>query len=173
MHIHRYSLALVALTVLSLPGRGHAWSSAPSVSAHVEHRATGRVTGVADGDTLYVDINGKSTRIRLAEIDAPEKSQAYGRRSEQSLRELVGKSQVALTWRDIDPYGRPVVKVQVDGLDVNAEQVKRGYAWVYRQYSHDANLIALEANAKAAGLGLWADPHPVAPWEWRHAQKER
>lgn len=130
------------------------------------------VTGVADGDTLYVNVDGHSIRIRLAQIDAPEKAQAFGRRSEQSLRALVGKRQVELAWKSLDRYGRPIAKVWVDGLDVNAEQVRRGLAWVFRRYSNDATLIALEAQAKSTRLGLWADRHPVAPWEWRATQRE-
>ncbi|MBP6762505.1 MAG: thermonuclease family protein, partial [Thauera sp.] len=105
---------------------------------------------MADGDTLYASVDGHSIRIRLAQIDAPEKAQAFGRRSEQSLRELVGKRQVELAWKSLDRYGRPIAQVAVDGLDVNAEQVKRGFAWVFRRYSNDAALIALEAKAKEA-----------------------
>lgn len=130
------------------------------------------VTGVADGDTLYANVDGHSIRIRLAQIDAPEKAQAFGRRSEQSLRELVGKKQVELTWKSLDRYGRPIAQVAGDGLDVNAEQVRRGFAWVFRRYSNDAALISLEAQAKSAGLGLWADAHPVAPWEWRVSRRD-
>src|SRR5204863_9992087 len=63
--------------------------------------------------------------------------------------------------------GRPLT----DGLDVNAEQVKRGMAWVYLQYSQDAKLIALEREARAAKLGLWQQPDPVAPWQWRQANR--
>jgi micrococcal nuclease len=136
------------------------------------YRGPAMVTGVADGDTLYANVDGHSIRIRLAQIDAPEKAQAFGRRSEQSLRELVGKKQVELTWKSLDRYGRPIAQVAVDGLDVNAEQVKRGFAWVFRRYSNDAALIALEAEAKSAGVGLWADPHPIAPWEWRASRRE-
>ena len=146
---------------------GAAGSPAPS-----SYRGPAMVTGVADGDTLYANVDGHSIRIRLAQIDAPEKAQAFGRRSEQSLRELVGKKQVALTWKSLDRYGRPIAQVAVDGLDVNAEQVKRGFAWVFRRYSHDSALIALEAQARSAGVGLWADPHPIAPWEWRAARRE-
>ena len=130
------------------------------------------VTGVADGDTLYANVDGHSIRIRLAQIDAPEKAQAFGRRSEQSLRELVGKKQVELAWKSLDRYGRPIAQVSVDGLDVSAEQVRRGLAWVFRRYSNDALRIALESQAKSAGLGLWADPHPFAPWDWRRSQHE-
>ena len=125
------------------------------------------VTGVADGDTLYANVDGHSIRIRLAQIDAPEKAQAFGRRSEQSLRELVGKRQVELAWKSLDRYGRPIAQVSVDGLDVNVEQVRRGFAWAFRRYSKGEALLALEAHARTNGLGLWADAHPVAPWEWR------
>ena len=136
------------------------------------YRGPALVAGVADGDTLYANVEGHSVRIRLAQIDAPEKAQAFGRRSEQSLRELVGKRQVELAWKSLDRYGRPIAQVSIDGLDVNAEQVRRGFAWVFRRYSNDAALIALEDQAKSAGLGLWADPHPIAPWEWRASRRE-
>jgi endonuclease YncB( thermonuclease family) len=86
------------------------------------------VTGVADGDTLYADIDGRSIRIRLAQIDAPEKAQAFDRRSEQSLRELIDKKKVELWWKSLDRYGRPIAQISVDGLDVNAERVRRGFA---------------------------------------------
>ena len=131
------------------------------------------MTGVADGDTMYVDLDGKSTRVRLARIDAPEKAQPFGRRSEQSLRELVGKRVVSITWHEIDRYGRPIVDVMVDGLDVNGEQVRRGYAWVYRQYSHDPALLASEHEAREQGRGLWVDAHPIEPWLWRKAGTPR
>jgi micrococcal nuclease len=146
---------------------GAAGPPAPS-----SYRGPAMVTGVADGDTLYANVDGHSIRIRLAQIDAPEKAQAFGRRSEQSLRALVGKKQVELAWKSLDRYGRPIAQVSVDGLDVNAEQVRRGLAWVFRRYSNDPALIALEAQARSAGIGLWGDPQPVAPWNWRDGQRE-
>jgi micrococcal nuclease len=129
------------------------------------------VTGVADGDTLSVLLDGTRHNIRLARIDAPEKRQPFGRRSEQSLRQLVWKRTVTLEWHRLDRYGRPIADVTLDGLDVNAEQVKRGMAWVYLQYSQDANLIALEREARAGKLGLWEQPDPVAPWQWRQVNR--
>ena len=143
--------------------------------AQQRHTATGPVTGIADGDTFYMAIEGKPTRLRLAQIDAPEKAQPFGRRAEQSLRDLIGKRQVTVTWTQADRYGRPIVQVQADGQDVNAEQVRRGYAWVYRQYATDRSLFALEDEARSQGRGLWADLHPVPPWEWRkeHPKADR
>lgn len=71
----------------------------------------------------------------------------------------------------IDDYGRSIGVVTVGGVDVEAEQVRRGLAWVYRHYSDDARLLALEAEAKAARRGLWAEANPIPPWDWRHGGK--
>ena len=165
----------LSLMLLVCVGQAIAREDAPAAAvppASSSYRGPAMVTGVADGDMLYANVDGHSIRIRLAQIDAPEKAQAFGRRSEQSLRELVGKKQVELAWKSLDRYGRPIAQVSVDGLDVNAEQVRRGFAWVFRRYSNDAALIALEAQARSASVGLWADPHPVAPWEWRANRRE-
>ena len=165
----------LSLVLLVCVGQAIARDEAPGAGgppAPSSYRGPAMVTGVADGDTLYANVDGHSIRIRLAQIDAPEKAQAFGRRSEQSLRELVGKRQVELAWKSLDRYGRPIAQVSVDGLDVNAEQVRRGFAWVFRRYSNDAALVLLEAQAKSAGVGLWADPHPVAPREWRATRRE-
>lgn len=132
-----------------------------------EHVARGEVTGISDGDTLYLQVEGAQLRVRLARIDAPEKKQAFGRRSEQSLRELVWKRVVTAKWHQVDRYGRPIAEVFVDGFDVNAEQVRRGMAWVYRAYSRDPDLIRLEEEARADRRGLWSESNPVAPWVWR------
>ncbi len=72
----------------------------------------------------------------------------------------------------IDRYGRIVGRVYVDGINVNRELVAQGYAWVYRRYSNDAELLELESGAKQKGLGLWADPNPIPPWEWRRGRRE-
>ena len=130
------------------------------------------VTGISDGDTAKVELGGKSVRLRLARIDAPEHEQDWGNRSEQSLRELVYKKLVRIEWRKVDRNGRPIVTMTVGGIDVSTEQVRRGMAWVYRAYSMDQELLRLEANAREAKLGLWADPAPVPPWEWRRLKRD-
>ena len=89
------------------------------------------VTGISDGDTAKVELDGKSVRLRLARIDAPEHEQAWGNRSEQSLRELVYKKLVRIEWREVDRNGRPIVTMTVGGMDVSTEQVRRGMAWVW------------------------------------------
>jgi endonuclease YncB( thermonuclease family) len=133
----------------------------------------GKVVAVSDGDTLIVLTPEKQQiKVRLVEIDAPEKSQAYGQRSKQSLSDLVFGKQVHVEQQDRDRYGRVVGRVYAGGLDINAEQVKRGMAWVYRKYARDQTLFALEHEAKNAKRGLRADPYAIPPWEYRHGGKQ-
>lgn len=72
--------------------------------------------------------------------------------------------------QDTDKYGRTVGRVYVGATDVNAEMIRQGAAWAYRQYLKDQSLLRLEAEAKAAKRGLWALPEAqrMPPWEWRH-----
>lgn len=135
---------------------------------------SGRVVHVADGDTVTVlDASKVQHKIRLAGIDAPEKSQAYGERSRESLAELVANRTVIVETNKQDHYGRRVGKILSDGKDVNVEQIRRGLAWFYRHYKQelsDADRQSYdrsEEEAKDHRRGLWADPRPVPPWEFR------
>ncbi|MCX8050118.1 MAG: thermonuclease family protein, partial [Methylohalobius sp.] len=133
---------------------------------------TGRVVGVSDGDTItLLDAQRRQHRIRLHQIDAPERRQDFGERSRQSLAELVFGKEVVVEVVTTDRYGREVGKVKVDGTDANLEQVKRGLAWVYRQYAEDPAYFAAEEEARAAKRGLWLQPNPIPPWEFRHGKK--
>lgn len=168
----RQRLCAYLLGVAGLLATGWAPSSAAKqpldlAALQGTHNVTARVTGVHDGDTVWLLIAGQSVRVRLAEIDAPEVSQAFGRRSEQALRELIGKRDVRASWSQLDRYQRPIVRLYVDDRDVNAEMVRLGMAWAFVRYLTDRRFITYEAEARAAGRGLWADPHPVAPWAWR------
>ena len=135
---------------------------------------TGKVVGVADGDTIVVlDSSKTQHKVRLAGIDAPEKAQAFGNRSKQSLSDMVFMKQVTIETSKIDRYGREIGKVVHNGADICLEQVKHGMAWWYRDYRYEQSpedrvlYEAVEDSAKAGKLGLWADKEPVAPWEWR------
>lgn len=131
----------------------------------------GLTVAVLDGDTVEVltDQHVK-IRIRLAGIDAPEKSQAYGQRSKQNLASMVAGKSVDVVDHGRDQYGRTVGSLSVDGFDVNAEQVKAGYAWVYARHNRDSRLPEFEEKARTARVGLWKDPKPTAPWEYRHSR---
>lgn len=130
----------------------------------------GRVSAVTDGDTITVmdKEHGKVT-VRLADIDAPEDGQPYGERSTQELIRLTYGQLARVDVRGVDRYGRSLGRVFIGTSDVNASMVKRGAAWVYRQYSQDPSLLPLESQAQAGHVGLWSLPpeERVPPWDWR------
>ncbi len=133
---------------------------------------TGKVISIADGDTLTVLVGKESIRIRLEGIDAPESKQAFGNKAKQHLQSLVGTKEATVHPTGKDKYGRTLGEVFVDGVSLNQKMVEDGFAWHYKQYSTDAKLAKAESAAKSKKLGLWADPNPLAPWEFRKRQKQ-
>lgn len=127
----------------------------------------GPVVAVLDGDTIDVLIERHPVRVRLAQIDAPEKRQAFGTRSRQALAAMVFQKRVTVAEAGSDRYGRVLGTVFVSGQNINAAMVEQGMAWVYRQYAKDQVLFALEVDARKHGRGLWVDANPVPPWEFR------
>jgi len=134
----------------------------------------GKVVNVADGDTLTVlDDQKTQHKIRLQGIDAPEKSQAFGQKSKQSLSHLVHSQIVTVEFQKKDKYGRTVGKVILNGTDVCLEQIKLGMAWHYKQYQseqpkEDRDTYAqAELTARTQAVGLWKDKSPTPPWEFR------
>lgn len=137
---------------------------------------TGKVIAIADGDTLTVlSDDQRQIKIRLAEIDTPESGQPYGSRARQALAALAFGKQARIVETDRDRYGRTVGRVYVEGMDVNAELVRQGVAWVYRQYAKDPALFALEDEARREQRGLWALPEAqrLPPWDWRKAERQQ
>lgn len=133
---------------------------------------TCEVVGVSDGDTITAMCqDNERLKIRLAEIDAPEKAQPFGMRAKQSLSDLCFGKQVEITKQARDRYGRTVARIQCEGTDANAEQVRRGMAWVYDKYVKDRSLYQLQDQAKTAHVGLWSDNSPTPPWAWRKARR--
>jgi micrococcal nuclease len=128
---------------------------------------TARVIAVLDGDTVLIRRASGLVKIRLAGIDAPEKGQAFGDISSHSLADMVKDKRVNIASQAVDQYGRIVANLGVDGLDVNAEQVRRGMAWEYSNHHSNRPLVALQHEARQAARGLWAQPDPVPPWRWR------
>jgi len=128
---------------------------------------TAKVISVSDGDTVLVQRASGVVKIRLIEIDAPELSQTFGEASKRSLSDLVLGKQVKISSQAVDQYGRMLAHVNINGMDVNAEQIRRGMAWEYSNFHSNRVLIALQKNAKKAQLGLWSQPNPTPPWSWR------
>ena len=129
----------------------------------------GKVIGIKDGDTFEVLYDSIPERVRLAEIDCPEKSQPFGKNARQYASDLCFGKMVTVTSNGKrDRYGRVVGTITTDDdINVNESLVKAGLAWHYTQYSKDENLTILQEEAKSAKRGLWTDTSPIAPWEWR------
>lgn len=158
-------LVTIALTVLAPAAFGDTLS--------------GRVVGIADGDTLtLLDTANIQHKIRLAGIDSPEKGQPFGQVCKQSLANLAYDREVEVEWRKLDRYGRVIGKVLVNGEDANLEQVRRGCGWHYKKYQNEQILDdrlsyrVAEESARADRVGLWADHYPVEPWEWRKVRRK-
>lgn len=127
-----------------------------------------RVVGVHDGDTVTcLDESNQQQKVRLAEIDAPEIGQDYGKVSREVLAEMVFGKTVEVMEDGKDRYGRWIGHLSSNGVDVNRQMIASGNAWHYEDYSRDTSLAALQAQAQSQRLGLWAQPNPVAPWDFR------
>lgn len=139
--------------------------------------AAGRVVKIIDGDTLDFLEGTKLQRVRLVDIDAPEKNQPFGNRAKRKLNELVqGTNDVLLQPTGKDRYGRVLGRVIVKKCQpacmsyyVNGEMVKSGFAWAYRYHGKASSprMENLERQARSEKLGLWQDPDAIEPWQWR------
>jgi micrococcal nuclease len=135
--------------------------------------AAGTVVRVRDGDSIVVLSGGVEIEVRLDGIDCPELEQAFGRRARRFTSDLAGGREVRVAGKGRDDYGRELAEVFLpDGRSLNRELVAAGFAWWFRRYSTDPGLEALEREARAARRGLWADPDPLPPWEFRAAGRK-
>ncbi|MGV7235532.1 MAG: thermonuclease family protein, partial [Nitrosomonadaceae bacterium] len=134
---------------------------------------TGKLVKVLDGDTVEVLHDGKAERIRLAQIDCPEKNQPFGQAAKRYVLDVAAQKIVTVEVDTVDRYGRTVGEVFLpDGSNLNKQIVGAGFAWQYKRYSKDSAYADLEAQARAARLGLWQGMSPVPPWEWRRGQRQ-
>ena len=134
---------------------------------------SGMVVGISDGDTITVLHNGKGEKIRLYGIDTPEKGQAFGKRAKQFTSGMVFGKTVEVETKDTDRYGRSVALIYIDGQSLNEALVKNGFAWVYRKYCKETfceDWLNLEIVARYGKVGLWSEPNPIPPWEFRHGK---
>jgi endonuclease YncB( thermonuclease family) len=158
---------LVALGLYALVAAGDA-------AAAERETVEGRVVAIADGDTLtLLTVDKVQVPIRLAEIDAPEKGQAFGQVAKRALSDLCfGKPAIARV-QTVDRYGRRVARIECDGVDATEAMLRTGHAWVYDRYVTDRGLYAVQESARSAKEGLWSDPNAIAPWDWRRASRAR
>ena len=136
----------------------------------------GQVVAITDGDTIKILTPTKQQiKVRLADIDTPERGQPYGRKARQVLGDKIHRRMVEVEEVTTDRYQRLVGRVFLDGRNINAEMVEDGAAWVYRKYSSDPYLLELEHQAREQGRGLWAlqPDQRVPPWEWRIMRRSK
>lgn len=131
------------------------------------------VIGVTDGDTIKAlcptaQESPTVVKIRLSEIDAPEKRQPFGQQSKEALSNLCFQQQATIYVQGQDKYKRTLARVSCKNQDASAHMVQSGMAWAYTKYLTDPNVKAAQTEAQQAHRGLWADTNPTPPWEWRH-----
>ncbi len=165
------SVILFLFTAFQSANAGGIPSALAGILSTLNLEIQGKVIRVLDGDTIEVLQDKKPVRIRLANIDAPEKKQAFGRWSTNQLKTLLAGQSVTVSYTQTDRYDRIVGRVfTTNGTEASRFMVQSGAAWVYERYNTDKSLPALQREAQEQKRGLWADPKPVPPWEWRHKQ---
>lgn len=147
-----------------------------------------RVASVFDGDSFNLTAaDNRTVRVRIAGIDAPEKSQPYAQKSRESLESLLNAGPIVLTPVKMDRFERWVAHVSVNRQDIGLAQIERGYAWFFVRYQQDldeqrrTDYARAESTARREGLGLWAgiaasakNPAlaPEPPWKFRERIKK-
>lgn len=136
------------------------------------------VKKVWDGDTFDAQcVKIGAARIRLYQVDAPEKSQHSGKDSLHWLEsQVLGKTVSVRIVSDESPKGalqqRWVSVVIHQRKNINLMSVSNGWSWAAPGFTKPGDKIRrAHERAKAAGLGLWSNGDPVAPWDWRHGKR--
>ncbi|WP_443945122.1 thermonuclease family protein [Pedobacter sp. AW1-32] len=133
-----------------------------------------KVIRILDGDTMEVLYENKPVKIRLAHIDCPEKrrKQPFSQAAKQTLADLCFGENVTVEAQKYDRYSRLIaVVINARKQVINQEMIRQGMAWHFKKYSSDSLYAQLEIEARKMKIGLWQDPNPVAPWEWRQRKK--
>ena len=139
-----------------------------------DERITGHVVGITDGDTITVfTVDRGAIKVRLASIDTPEKQQDFGTRAREAISALCFHKEAEIMANGRDRDGRTVGIVSCDGIDAGEELVRQGLAWVFPRYApKNSPLYRIEHQAREETRGLWADPSPIPPWEWRRQKRK-
>lgn len=129
---------------------------------------TGKVIHISDGDTVHILTHEKEKyKIRLNDIDAPENKQDFGNKSKENLKKYIYNKNVSVIYNNKDKYGRILGTIYLNNQDINLQQIKDGFAWVYRKYSKNHFYYKAEKEAQNTKKGLWQDKNPIAPWIYR------
>lgn len=128
----------------------------------------GKVIHISDGDTIHIlTVEKEKYKIRLNDIDAPESKQAFGNKSKENLKKYIYNKNVSIVYNTKDKYGRILGTVYLNNQDINIQQVKDGFAWVYKRYSKNTIYYKAEKEAQNKRKGLWQEKNPIEPWIYR------
>lgn len=142
------------------------------LSTNVNAQLTGNVIKVTDGDTfVLLDEKNVQHKIRLHGIDAPEKRQPFGTVAKVKLSGVLFNKTVIVQYKSKDRYGRKIGIVFLDSMLINEWLLREGLAWHFTKYDQNPDWQQLEETARKEKKGLWALPHPIAPWNWRTQKK--
>lgn len=161
----RIAMLVLVLCALAAP---LALADGPSSDTGRPVEFTAPIVAVEAGDRITVRHDGRTETIRLSDIICPQPGQPFADQAREFAARLASGQQATLTVFRRDPFGQTVALVTLaDGTVLNHELVKAGLAWWQRNYSTDPETERLEAEARVARRGLWADPKPVPPWEFK------
>ena len=144
-------------------------------SGEVAYSFNGQVASILDGGTIEVLRNGKAERVRLNGIACPKHDQPYSEQAKRATSDLVFSMEVTLEIHGKDKQGRIVADVvRSDGTNINHALVQGGWCWWDRKLApRDSQLETLEKEARETKKGLWEDPNPIPPWEWRKGSRRQ
>lgn len=145
--------AVLCLWVLLLPVLANAWD--------------GKVVTVTSGDTITVVKDGQPIDLGLAGVDCPEKDQPFGLEAKEFTLNLIANKNVKIWPAGTDRNGQVLAFIFASDKNLNRELLSAGLAWHYKAYSRDPQLAKLEFNARSKKIGIWSQPNPTAPWDWR------
>ena len=141
-------------------------------------KLAGKVIRITDGDTVHVlEESKRRHKIRLAGIDAPEKGQPYNKAATKYLKSMVAGKNVCVDWHKKDRYQRLVGVLNYKGQDINYQMVAKGYAWHFKKYQREQKpedrilYAAAQKNSRLGVIGLWQEPNPISPDEWRAGKR--
>lgn len=143
-------------------------------SSAYSYELQGKVVAVSDGDTITILSRNEESKVRLADIDCPERKQPFGQKARTFCAQLCFSKEVKVTFSKRDRYKRIVGYVELpDGRILNIELLKAGMAWCYTKYCKDESMAEFERQARNAKIGLWTDTNAISPWQWRDENQKR
>jgi len=138
-----------------------------------QSKIEGKAIRILDGDTFEILVNNKTYKIRLADIDAPEKKQDFGNVAKQRLAELIFSKQVNVEYEKLDRNQRIIGTVFVNKQYINLLLVEEGLAWHFKKYSSNIQFDKAEKMARKRKLGIWSINNPTPPWSFRAEKRKK